>query len=213
MAKQPKKWIDAKGDEVPAKYVTAYDKERDTIARRIHARFVKARDLLETCYCAGMRDVEELERLASREQKALGGAKGNLQFQSFDGLIQVSRMARYEIRFDERLQAARDLIFQLIDEKAQGIDADMAELIRGIFAPSADGMLSQSRVLGLFRYRIKADAWLRAMDLIRESIATKRGKTLLACSEKSVQGGEFTPILLDLAKCAGLYDADAEGSK
>lgn len=210
--KTTRKWIDAQGREVPAGYVPAYDKQRDAIARRIQARFIKCRDLLATCYCASMQDIEELERLAGQQQQALGGLKGNLQFQDFSGLIQISRSARYEISFDERLQTARDLIYSLIDDKAAGIDEDMAQIIRGIFAPNGDGMLSTSRVLGLFRFKVKALVWLRAMDLIRESIGTKRGKTLLSCSTRDALGADWQPILLDLASCAGLYGEAPHGA-
>jgi len=204
MAKN-QKWITPSGEEVPARFVPDYDKRRDAVARRIAARFEKCRDLLETCYCASMQDIEELERLAAAGKKELGGAKGNLQFQSFDGLIQICRSARYEIRFDERLQTARDMVYEVIGEKADGIDADLALIVKDVFKPTSSGMLSTSRVLGLFRYKVKHPKWLQAMDLIRDSISTSRGKTLLSCAVKQSRDAEWEPILLDLAKCAGVY--------
>jgi hypothetical protein len=200
--KQPRKWIDASGDEVPAKYVSAYDKERDAIARRIRARFARCADLLETCYCASMQDIEALERLAAADGRPVGGAKGNLQFCSFDGLIRIERSARYEIAFDERLQAARDLIYDVINEKSDGVDADIANIVRKVFEPVSSGMLSTSRVLGLFTYKVKAEKWQRAMDMIRDSISRRRGKTLLSCAEKVSRDADWQPILLDLARCA-----------
>lgn len=206
------KWIDPEGREVPAKYVSAYDKAREAAARRIHARFMRCLDQLESCYCSSMQDIEALEKIPVRDGKMPGGAKGNLQFCSFDGSIRVERSARYEVVFDARLQAARDLINQLIEEKAQGIDVDLAEIVRGVFEPSSAGMLSASRVLGLFRYRVSAPKWVQAMDLIRESISTRRGKTLLSCSVRGPDG-VFKPILLDLARCAGLYSAAAAGKE
>lgn len=204
MAKTARKWIDAQGQEVPEKYVKPYDRTRDKVALRICRRFQTTRALLERVYAETMEDIEHLERMAGLDGRPIGGAKGNLQFCSFDGLIQVYRSARYEIQFDERLQVARDLIYRVIEEKAQGVDADMAEIIKGVFQPNAAGMLSTSRVMGLFRYKVQSAGWNRAMDLIRESIATKRGKTLFGVNVKASREAEWTPILLDIAKCAGL---------
>lgn len=202
--KTEKTMTDAQGQTVPLKYVKQYDRERDRLARRCLKRFRDARAALERVYADTLEDIEMLESLAGKDGKPLGGIKGNLQFCSFDGLIQVYRMARYEIRFDERLQVARDLIYGVIDAKAQGLDEDLAGLIRQIFEPNADGMLSQSRVMGLFRFKVKSPDWARAMDLIRESIGTKRGKTLIGVQVKPGREGEWQAILLDIAKCAGI---------
>ena len=208
-----KKWIDALGQEVPETYVKGYDRLRDKIARRIAKRFADERGRLERCYRETMADIEDLERAAGKESKPLGGLKGNLQFCSFDGLIQIYRSARYDLQFDERLQVARDMIYKFIDEKANGVDEDIAVVIRGIFQPTSEGMLSTSRVMGLFRYKIKASAWLQAMDLIRESIATRRGKTLIGVNVKANREAEWTPILLDIAKCAGIPEDAEQGTE
>lgn len=202
--KTEKTMTDSQGQTVPLKYVKQYDRERDRLAKRCLKRFQDARTILEEVYTTTLEDIEKLEELAGKDGKQLGGVKGNLQFCSFDGLIQVYRMARYEIRFDERLQVARDLIYGVIDAKAQGLDEDLAGLIRQIFEPNAEGMLSQSRVMGLFRFKVKSPDWARAMDLIRESIGTKRGKTLIGVQVKPGREGEWQPILLDIAKCAGI---------
>ena len=77
--------------------------------------------------------------------------------------------------------------------------------------PDAAGMLSTSRVMGLFRYKVKAAKWLQALDLIRDSISAKRGKTLISCAVKRTRDADPEPILLDLAKCAGIYGQISRG--
>lgn len=200
--KSEKTMVDGQGNVVPLRYVKKYDRERDRIARRILARWIKTRSQLRACYEETLADIEALEIQAAGSERKLGGEKGNLTFQSFDGLVQIARLARYELRFDERLQAARDLIYAMLEDKTAGIDADIAVIIRGVFAPSSEGMLSRSRVLGLLRYDIRNPSWVRAMDLIRESISSKRGKTLLAVSQKANREAEWESILLDVAKVA-----------
>lgn len=203
MAKKTQTMIDAQGDEVPIRHVKPYDRQRDKIARRCLARWERARKTIETVYADTAVDIEGIEELAAegRTGARKQGTKGNFQFASFDGAIQVSRSARYEMRFDERLRTAQEIIEEIIAEKAEGVDADLAELVQGIFRPTSDGLLSQSRVMGLFRLKIRHPRWAVAMDLIRESIESRRGKNLLAVRRKN-SVGEWESVLLDIAAVA-----------
>ncbi len=210
--KPEKTYTDAQGAEVPVRYVKQYDRERDRIARRVLARWEKARQAVARCYAETVADIEKIEAAASEgRQGARGlGTKGNFQFQSFDGLIMVARIARYELRFDERLRVALEIIEQMIQEKAQGIDQDIAELIRAAFRPTSDGLLSQGRVMGLFRLKIRHARWAEAMDLIRESIESRRGKTLLRVARKASREAEWQTVAVDIAAVADNGENDSE---
>jgi hypothetical protein len=208
-----KTMTDAQGQQVPLAYVKPYDRERDRIARRCLKRWQTARAMLERVYRETEADIEAIERLAAegRQDRRLG-KKGNFQFSSFDSLIQVARSARYELRFDERLRTAQGIIEAIISEKAEGADADLAELVKGIFRPTSDGLLSQARVMGLFRLKIKHPRWAEAMDLIRESIESRRGKNILSVRTKDSRDDEWLSILLDIA-AIGLDKLPAEEHK
>ncbi len=193
---------DAQGNAVLAKYVKPYDRLRDTAARRCLRRWEKMREALAKCYAETAADVEAIERAAAAGRGMARGKKGNFQFQSFDGLVAVSRTARYELRFDERLRVAQEIIEGVIAEKSAGVDADLAELVKGVFRPTSDGLLSQARVMGLFRLQIRHPRWAEAMDLIRSSIESRRGKTLLAVRRKASRDAEWESVLLDIAAVA-----------
>lgn len=196
-----KTMMDTQGQAVPVRYVKAYDRERDRIARRVQARWMKQNAALQKCYDETAADIESMETLAAEGRGGCRGlgTKGNFQFMSFDGLIAVSRSARYELRFDERLKVAQEIIEAVIAEKAQGIDADLAELIKGVFRPTSDGLLSQARVMGLFRLKITHPRWAEAMDLIRASIESRKGKNLLAVRCKKNREAEWVGIALSIA--------------
>ena len=205
-----KTMTDAQGQQVPLIYVKPYDRARDRIARRCLKRWQTAREMLERVYKETESDLEAIESLATEGRQAPLGKKGNFQFSSFDSLIQVARSARYELRFDERLRTAQEIIEAIIAEKAEGADADLAELVKGIFRPTSDGMLSQSRVMGLFRLKIKHPRWAEAMDLIRESIESRRGKNILSVRTKAGRDTDWSALHLDIASCSS--DASATAS-
>ncbi len=205
-----KTMTDAQGNAVLAKYVKPYDRQRDAIARRVLRRWEKMSEALAKCYAETAADIEAVERAAESGRGQARGKKGNFQFQSFDGLIAVSRTARYELRFDERLRVAREIIDELVAEKAAGMDEDFAVMLKEIFRPTSDGMLSQARVMGLFRWKIKHPRWLEAMDLIRASIESRRGKNLLAVRHKAGRDADWQSVLLDVSAVAP-EPAGAEG--
>lgn len=206
--------IDAQGREVPTKYVKPYDRARDKAARRCLKRWQRARAALEALYAETDAELVALESAAAdgRTDRHLG-RRGNFQFQSFDGLIQVSRSARYELRFDERLRQAQEIIEALIRAKAQGVDSMLSELIKGAFQPTSTGLLSQARILGLFQLKITDPRWLEAMDLIRESIESRRGKNLLAVRHKPHRDAEWQSIILDVANAGPDVIAFANDSR
>lgn len=208
--KQPDYMIDAQGQQVPRRYVKKYDRERDRLVRGIAADWQKARAALQATYArtdAALRKLEDMAAEGRLERKL--GRRGNFQACSFDGLVQASRSARYEMRFDERLRVAQTIIEGIIQEKAEGIDEDIATLIKGVFRPTSDGLLSQSRVLGLFKLKIKHPRWAEAMDMIRDSIESRRGKNLMAVRMKATRDAEWESILLDIASI-GLDNEAAE---
>lgn len=203
MSKTETAMIDASGQSVPLKYVKPYDKLRDRVARRVLARFLKAREEIRKVFAETTNDVGLVEQEASKGRSGVRslGTKGNFQFMSFDGLIAVSRSARYELRFDERLKVAQGIIEEIIREKTETVDKDIIELLRQVFRPTSDGLLSQARVMGLFRLKIGHPRWSEAMDLIRESIEARRGKNLYSVRVKANRDAEWQTVELDISDC------------
>jgi hypothetical protein len=206
---------DAQGQQVPVRYVSRYDRQRDRLVRQIAHDWVRERARIEDLYEDTETRLRLLEDLAAkgRTDRKLG-RRGNFQASSFDGLIQASRSARYELRFDDRLRVAQEIIEEIIRQKAEGIDEDLAALVQGVFRPTSDGLLSQARVMGLFRLKIKHPRWQEAMDLIRDSIESRRGKNLLSVRMKVNRDAEWESVPLDIAAAAPVANAvDAELAK
>ena len=205
----PAIFVDAQGQSVPSAYVKPYDKARDKIARRILARFERAHAYLARLKAESLADIETLR---ASDGATLGGAKGNIQFSSFDGLVRIRVDARTLVDFDDRFRQAQSLIFAYVDELTGATDqGDVAEIIRAAFRPNGAGMLSRARVMGLLRLNIKHVTWVQAMDLLRECQFVKSGKSYLYCEIKPNRDADFEPIPLDLAAIEPATDDAKEG--
>ena len=179
MAKTTKMMTDSTGAQIPVKYVSAYDKARDRVTRRIHARFEKARGLLEAVVSESITDLDELAKL-----KESLGTKGNFSARSFDGLIQVSIRQQYNIRLDERVIRARELMMEYIGgvlDRAQGVDVSALRLlIAEAFKANSQGYLSTGRVLALMRMEVNDAKWREAKMILQEALKPEKGKQILS---------------------------------
>ena len=200
MAKTTKMMTDSTGAQIPVKYVSAYDKARDRVTRRIHARFEKARAALEAVVADSIKDLDELAKL-----KESLGAKGNFSARSFDGLIQVAIRQQYNIRLDERVIRARELMMEYIDgvlDRAQGVDVSALRLlIAEAFKANSQGYLSTGRVLALMRMEVNAAKWREAKMILQEALKPEKGKQYLICEARKTTQGDFKAIRLDIADC------------
>lgn len=188
------------GRDIPVKYVSRYDRARDARARRILARWLKARAMIEQIVAESLADIEAVQ-LA---RDAAPNARGNLQFQSFDGLIQIALDQAWILRLDDRVIAARDAMLAYargLCAKA-GSDAQaLYEIVEEAFAASRSGGLSLGRVLSICRRDIRAPEWLRARQMLLDAIQTDRGKAYIRVSTRPDTQRDFRLIRLDAADC------------
>ncbi|HMP73861.1 MAG TPA: DUF3164 family protein [Kiritimatiellia bacterium] len=196
-------YTDAQGNQVPARYIKAYDKKRDAIARKIFARWLKAHDTLARVKAETLSDIEALQALAEKEAGiSLGGAKGNLQFRSFDGSITISLDQQPKTEFDERLKLAQTLIMEAIRERAEGLDGDLQDLVEiatKAFTPRKSGRLDMQRVRDLRNYKVRHPKWAQACKIISECERQIGSKAYLRVIHR--EGVSHTPrnIPLDIA--------------
>lgn len=191
---------DSNGQDVPVKYVGKYDKLRDRQAHRILARFRTARAMLEKLVKESIDDLDVL-----RKTKEKLGDKGNFSAQSFDGLVMVEIRQQYNIRLDERVARARELMLEYVGgiiERIGGDDAKALKLIiNEAFRANDKGILSTSKILALLRMEIRDSRWSEAKQILQDSIKPQKGKRYLNCLVRSSTQKDFAAIRLDIADC------------
>jgi len=191
---------DSNGNDIPLKYVSKYDKAKDKAVRRILARFLRARELLEGVVSE---TIAELDVLAGTKDKL--GVKGNFSARSFDGLVQVSIRQQYNVLLDERVVHARDLMLGYIEKVLSRVGGNDAAALRLIvaeaFKANAQGFLSTGKVMSLLRMEINNDDWREAKRILQEAIKPQKGKRYLVCERRPTTQHDFAAIRLDIADC------------
>ncbi len=128
----------------------------------------------------------------------LGGKKGNTTLYSFDGRLKVQIAVSDHIRFDERLQVAKQLIDECIADWSTGSNDNIKVLINNAFQVDKEGKISTTRVLGLRRLDINDDKWLNAMQAIGDSIQITDTKEYIRLYRRNAEG-QYQQIPLDFA--------------
>ena len=192
-------WTDINGDQVPAKYVSKFDKARDAVSRRILKRFTAGRKVLEQIVRESIEDLDGLMQL-----KESVGSKGNFQTSSFDGLIQVSIDQQYNIQLDERVARARELMLEYVNSELSRLDKDttfLRKLVEDSFRANAKGYLPIASILKLTRYEVKDKRWGEARGILQDAMKPVPGKRYLNCRVRNTTQQDFKTSRLDLADC------------
>lgn len=191
---------DSNGNDIPLKYVSKYDKLRDRTTRRILARFQKARGMLEALVADTLADLDEL-----RQAKNRLGEKGNFSAQSFDGLISVAIRQQYNIRLDERVIRARELMLEYVNsvlDRVSGVDVSALRLlVEAAFKANSAGYLSTAKVMMLMRMEVDNEKWREAKRILQDALKPQKGKQYLSCETRPDTQHDFTAIRLDIADC------------
>ncbi len=199
MARQVETWTDANGQAVPVNRITPYEKARTRAVCRVVKAAGKARAILEAFMQEAIREMDSLARL-----KDSLGEKGNFSARSFDGLFQVSIRQQYNIRLDERVCKARELMLDYANrELAKTGDSAclLKQMVEAAFKTDRFGFLPRSEVNKLLGYVVKDAAWNEGAAILRQALTTERGKRYLRVETRNSVQGEFMPIRLDAADC------------
>lgn len=200
MATKPQKtWMDARGQEVPACYVPAYAKTKDRAVRKIEANARKLRQQMEAFLADAVKAMGELSGL-----KESLGERGNFSARSFDATIQVSIRQSWQIRLDERVAKARELMLDYASrELARAGESAflLKQMIDAAFKTDRLGFLPRTEVSKLLSYKVGDDKWNEGAAILRECQTTEKGKRYLIVETRKTTQEDFKQLRLDIADC------------
>ena len=189
----------AQGHLVPLELVKPIDQERDrlvrelvTLAKDLNARLVAGKSKM-------FGDVAAFVELSSEQYGVKrGGTKGNITLPTYDGAFKLQIATAENVTFDERLQAAKTLIDECINEWAKGSRPEIMVLVQQAFQTDKEGNLNVGRILGLRRLEIMDKRWQEAMKAISESVQVIGTKQYVRLYERVGDTDRYVPIALDM---------------
>jgi len=189
----------AQGHLVPLELVKPIDQERDRLVRELAkvAKDLNARLVAGKSKMFG--DVAAFVELSAEQYGVKrGGLKGNVTLSTYDGAFKLQIATAENVTFDERLQAAKTLIDECINEWAKGSRPEIMVLVQQAFQTDKEGNLNVGRILGLRRLEIADQRWQEAMKAIGESVQVIGTKQYVRLYERVGGTDRYAPIALDM---------------
>ena len=193
-------WRDGEGRLIPENMVKPIDRARDDLVRELVGKAKAASAVLADFKAKAFGDIGAFVEMSGEQYGVkLGGVKGNVTLLSFDGRFKIVRQIQEHLVFDERLQAAKQLIDECIKTGSEGSRDEIKALINDAFQVNKEGKINTARVLGLKRLNISDEKWLRAMQAIADSVQVAGSKPYIRIYERVGDTDQYQPISLDVA--------------
>lgn len=191
---------DAQGRLVPESMIKPIDLERDKLVIGIVEKALEQHASLARFKAATFGDIEAFVELSAEQYGVkLGGKKGNVSLLSFDGRYRVDRAIQETIKFDERLQAAKELIDQCFQDWTQGSRDELKVIVNDAFRVDSSGEIRAGRVLALRRYDFTDERWLRAMQAVSDAVQVTGSKMFVRVYERVGDTNQYRAISLDIS--------------
>lgn len=194
-----KQWITHNNEAVPAKYVSGYDKKKETALVRLlkEAKAVnkKLEDLKKSMFDNG----DQLNDLMYKEHSMTRpiDSKGNFTMYSFNKGIRFTVRIQDVVDFDDHIKLAQEKINEFLASKTEGADPDLIVLVNNAFK-TTKGRLDKSRIFSLFSLKINNPIWNEAIELIKKSITTNNTKRYASIAERD-GNGEYKDVQLNIS--------------
>ncbi|WP_175992239.1 DUF3164 family protein [Burkholderia vietnamiensis] len=191
---------DARGRLVPESLVAPIDQLRDQTITSLVDEAKRLQSAMVDFKTRAFGDIAAFVE-ASHEQYGVkvGGAKGNISLITFNGQYKIVRQIAEHIQFDERLQAAKELIDECLREWTKGSNDKVKVLINEAFQVDKEGNVNTGSILALRRLAIDDPKWTKAMQAIGDSIRVTGSKPYIRLYERVDDTDEYRAISLDLA--------------
>lgn len=191
---------DAQGRLIPQATIKPIDLARDQLVAELIAKGRALSRAIAEFKAAAFGDIQAFVQLSAEQYGVhVGGKKGNISLLSFDGRYKVLRAVQESIAFDERLQAAKELIDECLREWTEGARPEVVALVNDAFHVDNAGNISTARVLALRRLDIADERWQRAMTAIGDAVQVVGSKSYVRLYERVGDSDQYRQIPLDIA--------------
>ena len=191
---------DARGNLIPIDNIKPIDLARDNFIREAFAKILPLREQMAELKAQQMADANAFIDLSVEQYGAKRSVKGNIKLTSFDGKLRIAIAQADVLHFDERLQAAKALIDECLNEWTQDSRAELKTFVLQAFDVSKEGKINVRKVLELRKLEIDDPKWQRAMQAIADSLHTQATREYIRYYQRNEETGEYEHLALDFAR-------------
>ncbi|WP_311515315.1 DUF3164 family protein [Oligella urethralis] len=191
---------DSQGRLVPIESIKDIDLARDDLVLEIVEKAKTLNKSLSEFKRSAFEDIQAFIDLSAEKYDAkIGGRKGNVTLNSYDGKYRIMRATQDRIAFDERIQAAKALIDECLKDWTVGARTEISAIIDRAFEVDKEGQLNTGRILTLRRVNINDPRWVKAMQAIADSTQIVSSKSYIRVYERQGNTDEYIQLPLDIA--------------
>lgn len=191
--------MNIKGHLVPQASVKEIDKLRDEVVNKLATKAIELNAYMKEVKDFMFSEFENFIAVSAQDYDTkIGGEKGNTSLYSYDGRFKMQMAINDNIVFDERLQVAKSLIDECLNEWTADSNDNIKAIIGNAFQVDKEGKINTRRVLGLRSLKISEAKWLRAMEAISDSIQVTSSKEYIRVYERDSEG-KYQQIPLDFS--------------
>jgi len=193
--------IDGFGRLVPINLVKEIDKIKDEMVRKLSDRAKKLQaEMIKFKQDAYSQVAAFLELSAEEYKVTYGGRKGNVKLSSYDQKRPIQVQISDDLYCDERLDLAKELIDSCLDRWTVDGKKEIRTIVNDAFSVNKKGKFNVARILSLRRHNFDDPEWIKAMDLISDSLQVSGSKSYFRTYERTGEENSQVCITLDFSK-------------
>lgn len=194
-------WMDRDGNKIKPGNIKPYERLRESTVREVAAEWKALHRKIAWLKRHGFDAVQMLlDTCAADYGVTLAGVKkGSCSLPTYDGSQMLQRTYKDRMKFDERINAAEELIREYLGEKKEALDDDTSAIIGIAFERNKEGELNRSMLIKLRSLNIADERWKKAMTIIAEAEVIVDAACYLMLHEADPTTGKWLPVPLDIA--------------
>lgn len=191
---------DARGNLIPIANIKEVDLLRNELVMEIVNTLNPLFQEVREAKANAIADVRAFVDLSAEKYGVKPSKKGNVTLYSFDGKWRITLAMNDVMTFDERLQAAKALIDECLNEWTENSRDELKIIVNQAFDVNKEGKISVAKVLGLRKLEIQDEKWQRAMTALTDSVHTQATREYIRLHQRRDETGEYVLMTADLGK-------------
>jgi len=189
--------VNADGAYVPLERIRDVDKLRDALVRELCAEAMELSGRLAHFRMGAAADIGAFADASAEEHGVkLRGRRGGFSLLSYDGLLKIVVDNDTLIAVNEKVGVAREAVFACVRRWSEGVNANLAEVVRRAFETDKRGHLSLARLLALRSYSVVDPEWDAAMEALAQGLTVYGTKTYIRYYERATAADAWRQIAL-----------------